>query len=174
LPPGYSYACVPSNCHFVGNSNNCVLISGPAPPSAWEGDTFPLTVTIHYRLYLAGFPSIECANVIDSTTLTYYRIIVDANIGVEDVSGSRFDISQNKPNPFSQNTTIELTSPIHDTYTLVISDLLGKTISTRRISANRGKNKITISAKDFESGIYFYTLSNGKNSVTRRMITQNN
>jgi hypothetical protein len=178
LPPGYTYACNPSNCHFVGNSNNCVLISGPAPPQAWEGDTFRLNVTIHYRLYLAGFPSVECANTIDSTSLGYYMIIVDQSSGIEVLSGSRFEVAQNKPNPFNKTTTIEFSSPVKDSYTLKVSNILGKVVFSKTISASRGLNKIAlntrdISFKEFSSGVYFYTLSNNKHAVTKRMVIQN-
>jgi hypothetical protein len=57
--------------------------------------------------------------------------------------------------------------------TLKVSDLLGKTIATKRIWAKSGINKIMFNAKDFGPGIYFYTVSNEKNSVTRRMIVNN-
>lgn len=30
LPPGFSYACEPSNCQIAGGSSGCILISGPA------------------------------------------------------------------------------------------------------------------------------------------------
>jgi hypothetical protein len=178
LPTGYSYSCTPSSCHFTGNSNNCVLISGPAPPQAWEGNTFPLNVTIHYRLYLAGFPSVECANAIDSTSLGYYMIIVDQASGIETLSASKFNVAQNKPNPFSRTTTIEFSSPSRDSYTLKVSNILGKVVYSKTISADRGLNKIVlntrdISFKEFSSGVYFYTLSNNKHAITKRMVIRN-
>jgi hypothetical protein len=171
LPPGYSYACNPS-CTFGGNSNGCVLISGPAPPIGWAGNTYNLTVYISYTLHIQGFPSIYCAQDAQ-TTVSYYKIVVDATSGIESLSTSKFDLAQNKPNPFNRNTVIEFSTPVHDFFTLKVSNILGKVIYSKNITADRGINKITLSAKDFTSGIYFYTLSNNKNAATRRMIIRN-
>jgi hypothetical protein len=56
---------------------------------------------------------------------------------------------------------------------LKVSNILGKIVYTKSISAQRGVNKIILSGKDFESGVYIYTLSNGRNAIARRMIIQN-
>jgi len=170
LPPGYTYACNPSNCHFLGASNNCVLISGPAPTSNMAGDTFHLSVSVSYQLHLDGFPFITQQG---AQNVDYYMIIVDPLTGIATLSSSKFDVAQNRPNPFNGPTVIEFSTPTFGIFTLKISDILGKTVSVKNITGNRGINRITLSAKDFQAGIYFYTLSNNNTAITKRMIIQN-
>jgi len=170
LPAGYTYACNPTSCHFLGASNNCVLISGPAPSVGMAGDTFHLNVAVNYQLHLDALPSVTNQG---TQNVTYYMIIVDPVAGVETLSGSKFEVAQNRPNPFNHTTFIDFSTPTYGIFTLKISDILGKTVSMKNITANRGLNRITISAKDFESGIYFYTISNNKTAITKRMIIQN-
>jgi hypothetical protein len=167
FPPGFTYACNPSNCTFPANSNGCVLITGPALAST---GTYNLTAVVNYRLHNHLFPSF----VIDTNlTVDYYFIQVDSTTGIADLSEARFNVSQNKPNPFSHNTTIEFSTPSHDNFILKVSNILGKIVYTKNIIAQRGINKITFSGRDLDSGIYFYSLTNGKNAITRRMIIQN-
>src|SRR6185369_9269350 len=45
LPSGFSYTCTPSNCHFPGGSNGCVLLQGTAPTIGMVG-TYPIVVYI--------------------------------------------------------------------------------------------------------------------------------
>jgi hypothetical protein len=169
LPAGYTDACNPSTCKWLGSSHGCVLISGPAPPSAWANDTFYLSVTVvaYLHIHLTSIPVSSTQNV------NYYRIIVDPNVGIESLSSTKFDVGQNQPNPFNRSTTIEFSTPVYDVFTLKVSNILGKIVYTKSISAQRGVNKIILSGKDFESGVYIYTLSNGRNAIARRMIIQN-
>jgi hypothetical protein len=172
LPPGYTYSCNPSNCSFPGNSNGCVLISGPAPPQAWAGNVYTLTVDLAVTAHIHGFPNLWCAQ--DAPyTVGYYQIVIDPNTGIETLPLLNFDVWQNKPNPVSHNTTIQFSSPNNDTYTYKISNILGNIVYSKNITAVSGVNKITLSGKDFPSGVFFYTLGNNKKAITRRMVIQN-
>lgn len=46
LPPGFSYACNPSNCQFPGNSIGCIVITGN--PQTFEN--YPLRLYLTYNL----------------------------------------------------------------------------------------------------------------------------
>jgi len=94
-----------------------------------------------------------------------------------------FDLSQNYPNPFNPSTTIPFTvyssqfivhGPIHTT--LTIYNILGEKVRTL-IDDNRvpGNYQIIWDGKDEEgkevaSGVYFYRLEVGENSVSKRMV----
>jgi hypothetical protein len=52
--------------------------------------------------------------------------------------------------------------------------MLGKQIMNRTIKAERGQNAISLNAEKFIPGIYFYTITEGKNSITRKMIVSAN
>jgi len=169
LPPGYTYSCTPSNCVFPGGSDACVLIQGPAPTSQQIGMVYNIHVaaTAHGHLTSSGIL------VEDSANIDYYFIQVDDNVGILTLNSSRFEVTQNVPNPFSGLSAVEFTSPHSSMTTVKVSNMLGKEVSTKTILAKSGINKIMFNAKDFEPGIYFYTISSEKNSATKRMIVGN-
>lgn len=83
----------------------------------------------------------------------------------------KFALSQNYPNPFNPSTTIAYSIPQSGYVTLRIYDVLGNEV--RRVIDKEqmaGEYNITFNAENLVSGIYFYTLSSGGSSVTKKMI----
>ncbi len=167
LPSGFTYQCTPSSCHFPGGSNACILLSGPAPTAGMAGQIYPINVhTIAYG-HLGPIPASL------PTDVTRYRIVIDPATGIASFVNDKFEVSQNTPNPFSKSTEIMFNSPASEMLTLKVSNLLGKIVYTRPIFAQRGMNRVALSSRDFDPGIYIYTLGNAKTSVTKRMIVSN-
>ncbi|MCP4633201.1 MAG: T9SS type A sorting domain-containing protein [candidate division Zixibacteria bacterium] len=82
-----------------------------------------------------------------------------------------FNLDQNYPNPFNANTAISYTIPGTSEVKLDVYNLLGRKVQTlvnKRQTA--GEHKVTWNAGDFSSGIYFYKLTTGDNSLTRKMV----
>jgi photosystem II stability/assembly factor-like uncharacterized protein len=79
-------------------------------------------------------------------------------------------LSQNYPNPFNSQTVIEVTSP-EKVATLEIFDLGGREVKSFTVTTNRivwdGTNR---EGCEVRSGIYFYRLTAGETSLTKRMI----
>ena len=88
----------------------------------------------------------------------------------------RLSLSQNYPNPFSNQTTIEFT--LHDAgvISLSIYDITGKrleTILSKKLP--KGDHKINWNAKGLNEGIYFIRLETRNSSVVcKALITNNN
>ena len=80
-------------------------------------------------------------------------------------------LGQNKPNPFSTATDIEVSVPGSvQTAILYIYDLQGKKVQQVDITA-RGKQTIKVDATDLAEGMYLYSLiADGQVIQTRRMI----
>ena len=57
----------------------------------------------------------------------------------------------------------------HEEIVFAIYNLLGKQVFTRRISAQRGINTISLDASDFSKGIYLYSLNNKEQLLTKTM-----
>ena len=51
-----------------------------------------------------------------------------------------------------------------------VYNMIGTAIKEYDIWAKKGINKLEIDAKDYDSGVYFYSLSYGNNAFTRKMI----
>ena len=88
----------------------------------------------------------------------------------------RFEILGNYPNPFNGSTIIRFTLPSSETVELTVFDLLGRkirTLTSERLDA--GLHEITWNGNDdgnktAASGVYFYSLKFGEQSITKRML----
>ena len=84
---------------------------------------------------------------------------------------NEFLLSQNYPNPFNPTTKISWQSPVSGNQTIKIYDIAGKEVATL-ISEYRlaGKNEVEFNASNLSSGIYFYKLTVGNISKTKKML----
>lgn len=83
----------------------------------------------------------------------------------------QFALFQNYPNPFNPSTTISYVLPKDEFVVLNIYDILGREIKTL-VKGNQkaGVYKISFSADNLPSGIYFYKLSAGNFVQTKKML----
>ena len=80
----------------------------------------------------------------------------------------------NFPNPFNKTTNIQFNSDASKMVNLSVANMVGKVVYTSKIQANKGENTVNFTAEQLSPGVYFYTISDGKNSVTRRMVVASN
>ncbi|MFA5405299.1 MAG: T9SS type A sorting domain-containing protein [Ignavibacteria bacterium] len=103
-------------------------------------------------------------------------------VGIQNISNKipdRYSLSQNYPNPFNPNTIIRfqikgMSSP-HvlggDLITLKIYDILGKEVATPvNEKLQPGEYEVTFDGSGLTSGIYFYRLTCGDFTQTKRML----
>jgi hypothetical protein len=84
---------------------------------------------------------------------------------------NQFSLSQNYPNPFNPATNLRFTVPEARFVSLKIYDLLGKEVATFvSESLNPGSYSVQWDAARYPSGIYFYRLSAGGFTATKRML----
>ena len=97
------------------------------------------------------------------TEVTYSQGAEDATL--------LLSLGQNEPNPFSEQTSIEVNVPESVTSaTLLIFDMQGKQVKRMDI-ADRGTSRITIMGQGLPEGMYLYSLvADGKVVKTRKMI----
>ncbi len=83
----------------------------------------------------------------------------------------KFKLYQNYPNPFNPSTTIRYSIPNTQFTLLKVYNVLGKEIATLvNEKKPAGSYEVTFDNEGVSSGIYFYTLSAGNFSETKRMI----
>lgn len=85
-------------------------------------------------------------------------------------SGSHFEITQNSPNPFSNTTDIGIFMPAQGFIEFKVVNLIGKEMIRQVMEADPGRNILRFDGSDFLPGVYVFSLSNGSQTLTRRMI----
>jgi len=87
-----------------------------------------------------------------------------------EVAPSKFALSQNYPNPFNPTTTIEFALPKASPYTLTVYNVQGQVVSTFEGTHDAGYVKIDWNASNNASGVYFYKVTAGDYSATKKMV----
>jgi hypothetical protein len=81
-----------------------------------------------------------------------------------------YDVSQNFPNPFKSNTEILVNLRKVADIKLDVFSITGQQVFETQITdAKVGMNSIKVDAKAMSPGIYFYTVTAGNSSVTKKM-----
>ncbi|MGD8781730.1 MAG: T9SS type A sorting domain-containing protein [Ignavibacteria bacterium] len=97
-------------------------------------------------------------------------------ITTEDEISADFVLHQNYPNPFNPSTKIKFAIPQDVKYgasttKLIVYDILGREIKTLLNKVMQpGTYEIEFDGSDLPSGIYFYKLSSGNFTETKKMI----
>jgi hypothetical protein len=167
MPPGFNYACNPSTCQFPHDAAGCIHLSGPALTNSMAG-TYNLTV------YLTGNVTLGITlNIPD--TIRYYKIIIDSAFsGIPSVSTpTQFEVFQNVPNPVNGVSEIDYYSTTNAKIAFKVVNVLGMVVQNKVFDAKTGMNQIYVSSKDIAPGIYMYSVSNGTQTITKRMVIGN-
>ncbi len=96
-----------------------------------------------------------------------------APIGMDEPAPSLTSVTQNYPNPFSETSEVFVTLQESRTLSMEVYNMMGqKVYSQDQGSVNAGKYRMTIDARNLESGVYFYTVKAGDEKITKKMIVE--
>ncbi len=92
-------------------------------------------------------------------------------VGIDISKPTVYYLGQNFPNPFNPTTTIEFSIPERSHVSLKVYDVLGTEVATLVDGWMESTNhKVIFNAKNLASGIYYYTLSTGNFTSTKKLI----
>jgi hypothetical protein len=156
--------------HLIPNSAWSIFHECVFPSLAASSDDF-IYFTYHYD-YEPGFieegPYVEIY-------LQFTKILKDEIVGTKRSKqiNPEIEVSQNFPNPFSESTTIKVNLHKPAKIKLEIINMLGeKVYKMPDIRGNKGLNTCKIYADELTPGIYFYTVTVGTNTISKKMIIQ--
>ena len=121
--------------------------------------------------------NVDSKEVYQSATIDYNELTI-TDVNDESAAVGSFKLQQNYPNPFNPATTIEYSIPVETQYIaslqsvyLKVYDILGTELVTLVNKQQApGNYKIKFDASGLPSGIYFYKLSYGTSTLTRKMM----
>ena len=168
LPPSFSYDCAATNCTFLGGSTSCAVLSSPSPNISEIG---------YHQIIMNTTTTVDAGNLGIQTqddVIDYYYInVANATAVVNQFNDFTFELKDAFPNPVNSNAKIQFVSGNTADIVFTVFNHLGEKIEERNISATRGVNDIEISAKDYANGMYLYSINNGIQIVSKRMIIAN-
>ena len=98
---------------------------------------------------------------------------LSVGINIPNIVETGFRLSQNYPNPVSKITTISYSLPADANIDLAVFDLAGnKLLELAKGRQGRGTHVMNTDISSLPAGVYFYTLSNGTQKTTKRMIVK--
>ena len=125
-------------------------------PGNWNGyfiPTYVYTTPFSYESHDIGF-KLTCTSV-----------------GIKELEKDGFALTQNQPNPFTKESTINYQlSKDASTVLFNITDVTGRIISSEKVSGNQGSHTIKLGA--YASGLYYYSLIVDGKPMTKKMIVQ--
>ncbi|MEN0003330.1 MAG: T9SS type A sorting domain-containing protein [Bacteroidota bacterium] len=173
LPDGIDYVCNPPNCVFDADTTGCIVLTG-TPTNVDQIGANSLTITGLILFSPSGqfpisFPSPLIA------PGEYFLFVKEEGaencfepVGTNELAN--FVSMTNRPNPFSAWTTIVVNSDLVGNYQFAVHDVLGRSLEQRVVNITEGENLIEFDGSNLANGIYVYSLSDGKNVISKRMI----
>lgn len=83
---------------------------------------------------------------------------------------TKFELSQNSPNPFNSRTLIHIALPEDCEFTFNVYNSLGELIHSETHTTTKGKYILEFNAGSLPSGVYLYELKAGSNIARKRML----
>lgn len=167
LPAGLSYQCNVAGCSFPGGTSGCVVISGTPTQAGSFSVSVEQTVVVDVpaNIPIVGGTAIPIPGLPIDYTLDISTISIE-----DDLDPEKFQITQNVPNPADVNTRIFFNAPTPSNVSLELFDVTGAKHFTSQMSADRGLNEMKIETFSLSPGVYFYTLNNGSQSLSQKLI----
>ena len=168
LPPSFSYDCETANCTFSGGSTSCAVLTSPSPTVAEVGlhqIIMNTTTTVD-----AGLFGIQTQ---DDLIDYYYINVANTTSVINRFNDFTFELKDIFPNPVNSNSKIQFISGNSAYVVFTVFNHLGEKIEEKYIAATRGVNDIEVSANDYANGMYLYSINNGMQIESKRMIIAN-
>ena len=170
LPPNFNYACDPVSCIFPGGEIKCAKLYSTSNPIV--SDIGVYNVIIATEIHTSDIPFLQNYTIND--TIDYYTITISALSSVFDkLYENSFELKDILPNPVNSNAKIQFISGNSADVVFTVFNHLGEKIEEKHIAASRGVNDIEVSANDYANGMYLYSINNGMQIESKRMIIAN-
>lgn len=167
---------------WITGTNTCYLssatgASGCVKKSTDGGLTWTtmttsgLTGITHMEFYRSGTTVYGFAATGSGAILKVTDVVTEVN-QINTLTPSEFSLAQNYPNPFNPTTTINFSIPNSSDVSIKVYDALGKEVASLvNEYKNAGNYSVDFTAaSNLTSGIYFYTMSAGNFTQTKKLM----
>ncbi len=133
-------------------------------PSAWVAENLEIGVFCYFPY---GNLSVQ-SYILNSGKAP---VVNPTGVGNENETVESYSLGQNYPNPFNPVTNIKFSVPKNGHATMKIYDVLGNEVATYLNEfINAGTYNVTVDGSNLSSGVYYYRLSAGDFTETKKMM----
>jgi len=134
------------------------------PPGGGVGNNFEYTITA----LINPFTESEYSNTVEINGDLKTRKLAGDNVTEDKFY---YSLTQNYPNPFNPSTTINYSIREKGLVNLKVFDILGNEVATlANENQEAGNYSVKFNASHLPSGIYFYRMTSGKFTATKKLI----
>ncbi len=102
-----------------------------------------------------------------------YLQVLPPTVGINQKLDAAFEVLQNQPNPATDQTMIDVNTTRAGTLALSVNNLIGQQVYSQAKVANAaGAYVFKLDVSQLKPGIYFYTVTAGNKSVSKKMIVR--
>lgn len=168
LPNGFTWACWNNSapnarCRWRGNTTGCAIITGN--PTIADTGLYPLTIST--KNYLGG------SSLPNNYTISYYKIRINAPLGISNLDNNKFMVGDCLPNPFSNKTDINFNTPDPKVVSIKVYNLVGVEVYSVNYRSSKGVNHFIFDRNGLPNGVYIYSINNGDQTISKRMVISN-
>lgn len=167
LPAGLTAACEPSSCQTPGGSNGCMVIEGTPTASG----TTPISVTGFLSVTIpVSVPIIGGTTQMLPATYAPYSLTINAgSVSIDEQSNNSILAF---PNPFCNELTVSFESKGNQNACVSLFNATGQLIETNNVVSIQGKNNVAFATQNWNSGVYYYSVSENGHLLTSGSITK--
>ncbi len=151
-----------------------------AVQETWTGILLP-TQTVNYVFTQQWIPT-QTGNLelcvkasltddIDPTNNEVCKTYVgDLCTGIDQGSNETFSVSQNRPNPTSGFTNVDVYMPKSGNITIKVYSQIGQLMSEERVELSVGKQSIQLNLSNYANGLYYYSVQYNDKVYTHKLV----
>lgn len=158
LPTGLSWVTDSPSNYWDGGTSGCLKIFGT---TSIQG-IHPIMIYLSIHGELSGMPLTM------PDTIEFYKIDMQT-ASVNEFNGQNFLVGSAFPNPANDVTTIEVNSAKPQFVTFTLFNLVGTQITESKHQLTSGQNLINVAVKLYPSGMYYFRISDGNQTITRKL-----
>lgn len=165
-----------ANYTVVAVGDNGTILRSADDGETWTLQTMMPATTRH--LYGVALPSLFNGYIVgeigSSATAAFFMSSTFGAVNISNVSSTvpdKYELSQNYPNPFNPETKIKFSVLNSELVRLSVFDMLGrevKTLVNEKLAP--GQYEYTFNGSGLNSGTYFYKLTSGSFTETKKML----
>ncbi len=174
LPAGMAYVCEPPNCVFPKDSLSCIKLFGtPSNPADVGQKDLTLTLTVNTAVIQVPLPYPNPQ--LDPGGHYYLHVKPAGSTGCfvpnsTREAGAPIAAMYSIPNPTSGFAQIQVSSAQTGAFDFRVMDMTGRVVHRERVLIYQGDNTLHFDGSTLPAGMYLYSLSNGAEAVTQKLV----